>query len=177
MNNLIRRSAAPAIGCLFTSSFYETYNKHPIEVKSKHNYVSHNSSSSASHVVRCDANANIHVNNKSLGVNKVDEGPLLTVGNTSKDGSNENEQKDTVTPLEETKKEHNLEDEVKEDDQGPFFHDLFPLRQLMKPDLEYPLWDENWDGRQMDGEDGKDKKVQRYIRKHGVTRHIILIRQ
>lgn len=49
---------------------------------------------------------------------------------------------------------------------------MFPLRQLSKTIVEYPLWDENWDGR-----DTKvDKETYRFIRKNGVTRHIILIR-
>jgi len=56
-------------------------------------------------------------------------------------------------------------------DKEEFFHGLFPLRQLWKPTHEYPLWDSNWDGRKPD-----DNADRRYIRKNGVTRHIILVR-
>ena len=69
---------------------------------------------------------------------------------------------------------------------------------MWRPTLEYPLWDYNWDGRRPPpivqkekiegGEVGKDASSdnnslqmteaqrERYIRKKGVTRHIILIR-
>ncbi len=58
------------------------------------------------------------------------------------------------------------------------FHGLFPLRQLWKPKVEYPLFDTNWDNRKPEstGDKVKDRENSRYIRKHGVTRHIILIR-
>jgi serine/threonine-protein phosphatase PGAM5 len=63
------------------------------------------------------------------------------------------------------------------DEEGDF-HGLFPLRQLWRPQMEYPLWNRNWDGREPDvtGDKEEDRKVQRQIRKEGVTRHIILIR-
>ena len=73
------------------------------------------------------------------------------------------------------------------------YHGLFPRRQLWRPTLEYPLWDYNWDGRKPppiikkessteDNENGGGEKQMtegqrdRYIRKNGVTRHIIMIR-
>ncbi|KAL7543002.1 hypothetical protein ACHAXR_012888, partial [Thalassiosira sp. AJA248-18] len=58
------------------------------------------------------------------------------------------------------------------------YHGLFPRRQLWRPRLEYPLWDNDWDGRRpppippQEDDDGEE----RYIRKNGVTRHVILIR-
>lgn len=58
------------------------------------------------------------------------------------------------------------------------FHGLFPKRQLWHPKLEYPLWDNNWDGRKVEtsGDPQDDKVNLRRIRKDGVTRHIILVR-
>ena len=58
------------------------------------------------------------------------------------------------------------------------YHGLFPLRQLWKPRLEYPLWDANWDGKEpkSTGSVEKDRARARQIRKTGVTRHIILVR-
>jgi hypothetical protein len=58
------------------------------------------------------------------------------------------------------------------------FHGLFPMRQLWIPKLSYPLWDKNWDGRHptTTGDEEKDHRIQRHLRKHGVTRHIILVR-
>jgi serine/threonine-protein phosphatase PGAM5 len=63
------------------------------------------------------------------------------------------------------------------DAQGDF-HKLFPKRQLFQPRVEYPLWDENWDGRHppSTGDADEDRKRARSIRKEGVTRHIILVR-
>jgi hypothetical protein len=58
------------------------------------------------------------------------------------------------------------------------YHGLFPLRQLFVPAVEYPLWDNDWDGRQPEesGDSDENRRMHRKIRKHGVTRHIILIR-
>ena len=58
------------------------------------------------------------------------------------------------------------------------FHGLFPKRQLWRPKVEYPLWDDNWDGRELPstGDTMVDRERMRRIRKTGVTRHIILIR-
>jgi hypothetical protein len=58
------------------------------------------------------------------------------------------------------------------------YHGLFPERQLFVPAVEYPLWDSDWDGRQPEetGDSHEDRQMHRKIRKHGVTRHIILIR-
>lgn len=64
------------------------------------------------------------------------------------------------------------------DEKEEYFHNLFPKRQLWKPNKEYPLWDANWDGRHPILTDDKKKNEEqaRYVRKHGVTRHIILVR-
>ncbi|KAL3768779.1 hypothetical protein ACHAWU_006880 [Discostella pseudostelligera] len=72
------------------------------------------------------------------------------------------------------------------EEQEGSYHGLFPRRQLWRPTLEYPLWENNWDGRQLPpitslAEEGvengmTDAQRERYIRKKGVTRHIILIR-
>lgn len=66
------------------------------------------------------------------------------------------------------------------------YHGLFPRRQLWRPRLEYPLWDKDWDGRrpspmaQVEGIENEnfmtEAQRERYIRKKGVTKHIILIR-
>lgn len=70
------------------------------------------------------------------------------------------------------------------------YHGLFPRRQLWRPHLEYPLWDPDWDGRrpppipqpEEGGEETENSKQmtqgqrERYIRKNGVTKHVILIR-
>ena len=66
---------------------------------------------------------------------------------------------------------------MQSDAQGSF-HGLFPRRQLFVPALEYPLWNKNWDGRQMasTGDDEEDRRQLRQLRKTGVTRHIILVR-
>jgi serine/threonine-protein phosphatase PGAM5 len=59
------------------------------------------------------------------------------------------------------------------------FYGLFPKRQLWQPKVEYPLWDDNWDGRMPPSTgDNKaaDRERMRQIRKTGVTRHVILIR-
>ena len=59
-----------------------------------------------------------------------------------------------------------------------YYKDLFPKRQKWEPRVEYPLWDHNWDGRQLPstGNDDEDRRRMRAIRKSGVTRHIILVR-
>ena len=64
------------------------------------------------------------------------------------------------------------------------YHGLFPRRQLWRPRLEYPLWDYEWDGRQplplAAASDSNttmtESQRERWIRKEGVTRHVILIR-
>jgi len=65
-----------------------------------------------------------------------------------------------------------------EGDEHSLFHNLFPKRQLWKPSLEYPMWDENWDERALEHEGSNDdaRKLEQKIRREGVTRHIILIR-
>jgi hypothetical protein len=58
------------------------------------------------------------------------------------------------------------------------YHGLFPMRQLWKPALEYPLWNKDWDGRHEEttGDPDEDRRIQRQLRKSGITRHIILVR-
>jgi hypothetical protein len=77
------------------------------------------------------------------------------------------------------------DDNDNNDDDEVWYHNLFPLRQLFLPAVEYPLWDENWDERHSihlsndhPEEEHVDqyKKYMRQLRKNGVTRHIILIR-
>ncbi len=65
------------------------------------------------------------------------------------------------------------------DETEVYYHNLFPLRQLFVPAVEYPLWDENWDERQPSSstESAEEQKTQkRQLRKNGVTRHILLVR-
>lgn len=66
---------------------------------------------------------------------------------------------------------------MRHDEPGDF-HGLFPRRQLWRPLVPYPLWSKNWDGREppSTGDKEMDKDLMRQIRKHGVTRHIILVR-
>lgn len=83
----------------------------------------------------------------------------------------------TGGPLETKDDTAQLKEGMQPDLEGDFAG-LFPLRQLWVPRLSYPLWDTNWDGRQQEatGDREKDHQMQRQIRKHGVTRHIILVR-
>ena len=94
-------------------------------------------------------------------------------------------QQQPSTGVHENEQKEQKEEEV-------YYHNLFPLRQLFVPALEYPLWDENWDERQShppntstDGNDDMGQQQQqqqqhknyiRQLRKNGVTRHIILVR-
>jgi len=59
-----------------------------------------------------------------------------------------------------------------------YFYDIIPNAQLFTPRVDYPMWDKNWDGREpkRTGDDKIDRRRARYLRKHGVTRHIILVR-
>lgn len=52
------------------------------------------------------------------------------------------------------------------------YHGLFPKSQLWQPKKEYPLWDDDWDGRKppSTGDAAADRERQRHIRKTGVTR-------
>jgi hypothetical protein len=63
-------------------------------------------------------------------------------------------------------------------DEEPYFHGLFPRRQLWQPRVPYPLWDRNWDGREPppSGDREADRELQRQARRGGVTRHILLVR-
>lgn len=53
-----------------------------------------------------------------------------------------------------------------------YFDNLFPLRQLFQPSKPYPLWDDDWDGKQEERWAMSSKE----LRKNGKTRHVILIR-
>eukprot|EP00978_Attheya_sp_CCMP212_P041373 scaffold236383_cov56-Attheya_sp.AAC.2 len=53
---------------------------------------------------------------------------------------------------------------MRSDEEGDY-QNRFPKRQLFRPKLEYPLWDNNWDGR-------RDP----FSFSTGVTRHLLLIR-
>jgi hypothetical protein len=66
---------------------------------------------------------------------------------------------------------------MKDDEPGEY-HGLFPKRQLWQPKVPYPMWDRNWDGRDLasTGDKESDRDQARFVRKHGVTRHIILVR-
>eukprot|EP00558_Chaetoceros_sp_UNC1202_P007063 CAMPEP_0197243728 /NCGR_PEP_ID=MMETSP1429-20130617/9082_1 /TAXON_ID=49237 /ORGANISM="Chaetoceros sp., Strain UNC1202" /LENGTH=392 /DNA_ID=CAMNT_0042703993 /DNA_START=183 /DNA_END=1358 /DNA_ORIENTATION=- len=81
----------------------------------------------------------------------------------------------TSTPVPDESKDKK---DQEEDAKSKLFHGLFPLRQLWKPQVEYPLWDNNWDDRKPPsaGDRQKDHEHNRHVRKNGVTRHIILIR-
>lgn len=70
-----------------------------------------------------------------------------------------------------------MEEGMRPDAEGDF-HGLFPKRQLWVPRLEFPLWDKDWDGRHPSstGDPEEDHRMQRQMRKMGVTRHIILVR-
>ncbi|CAB9502658.1 protein phosphatase PGAM5, mitochondrial [Seminavis robusta] len=59
-----------------------------------------------------------------------------------------------------------------------YFYDIIPNSQIFQPKLEWPMYDENWDGREPipSGNDKLDRRKRRYLRKYGVTRHIILVR-
>ena len=52
------------------------------------------------------------------------------------------------------------------------YHGLFPKKQLWQPKNEYPLWDDDWDGRAPVslGDKTADRERMRRIRKTGVTR-------
>ena len=167
MNHLLRRSAAPAVACLFSSSIYQTQ---------------HGKNQSYDSVVRCDESVNVQ--KIQIQKPKQEEKSESTKAVLSKEtGMDLKPLQEKVTEIpsmhkqeEEAKGEE--EKKEKEEEEGPLFHNLFPLRQLWKPTLEYPLWDENWDSRQMKptGDNDKDRETKRFVRKNGVTKHIILIR-
>ena len=149
MNNLFRRSVAPVVTCLL----HQTFTKQ---------------------TTRCDDNPNV----QKLNVVVKDESLQAKEGAKISHVVVEEEKKKLEDEGKESKKGkvENVNEEEKEEE--PLFHNLFPLRQLWRPKLEYPLWDENWDGRKIatTGDDKKDREMKRYVRKNGITRHIILIR-
>lgn len=64
-----------------------------------------------------------------------------------------------------------------------YFYDILPNSQVFQPKYDWPMWDTNWDDREptpVAGEDETAKQLERrkkrYLRKNGVTRHIILVR-
>ena len=68
--------------------------------------------------------------------------------------------------------------DAEKDEEDLMYQNLFPLRQLCKPNVDYPLWDDDWDGKKPKSSGNEDedflKKVFAY--RNGVSRHIILIR-
>jgi len=165
MNNFLRRSITPTTSCLFVSS--TIFFSHEKDERKNYYQPSHNNLSTSwplsklrlqNKIVHCDANVKPQEQaNVGFPIKPTMESiPVPTQQQNAKE------------------KEEKSED--KEED--PQYNNLFPLRQLMKPKVEYPLWDEDWDGRalQTTGDRKKDHEHKRYIRKNGVTRHIILIR-
>ena len=70
----------------------------------------------------------------------------------------------------------NVETKLKSDSKGKekcYFGSPYPSRMIHTPKIPYPLWDEDWDGKQVKDVTSKEK---REIRKKGVTRHVILVR-
>lgn len=63
-----------------------------------------------------------------------------------------------------------------------YFYNLIPQSQLYQPKFPYPMWDDDWDQSTTTpttttgNNDKLDRRRRRYLRKHGVTKHIILIR-
>jgi len=181
MMNHIRQSGAPAIACLVSTTLYQNFassrsseitrrdqNKlHQLQRDEKKQGLQFSTNNTL--VSYCEAKANhigeatsIHTDDSLMGKQTVqpngqEHEELKGNGQNSLDAG-------------EMKKE--------KEEEGPMFHNLFPQRQLWNPKLEYPLWDEDWDGRKMKGtgDEAKDLDMKRSIRKKGVTRHIILIR-
>mmetsp|Transcript_17898 Transcript_17898/g.33775 ORF Transcript_17898/g.33775 Transcript_17898/m.33775 type:complete len:377 (+) Transcript_17898:153-1283(+) len=52
-----------------------------------------------------------------------------------------------------------------------YFHKLFPMRQLWKPAVEYPMWQDNWDGKQQQ----QQQQQQQEQSSAAMMRHYILI--
>ena len=79
-----------------------------------------------------------------------------------------------------TRELRNVPSSSSESEEEEMYKNLFPLRQLWKPKFEYPLWDDDWDGKQgipsASGNVEEDFKREVMVFKNGVTRHIILIR-
>ena len=163
MNNLFRRSAAPAVACLLHQTF-----SNRSSLSKQHKYDS---------IVHCEEDVTVQ---KVATVAKVEELKIKTLKATDAGTlvkvavGEEKEKKDG----EEGKESKNTNEEGIEEEEESLFHNLFPLRQLWTPKVEYPLWDEDWDGRKMEssGDEKKDRQMKRYVRKNGVTKHIILIR-
>ena len=59
-----------------------------------------------------------------------------------------------------------------------YFYDTLPNSQVFQPKFDWPMWDTNWDEREPtpSGDKQVDRRKKRYLRKNGVTRHIILVR-
>ncbi|KAL3906228.1 MAG: hypothetical protein SGILL_009354, partial [Bacillariaceae sp.] len=57
-----------------------------------------------------------------------------------------------------------------------WYHNLFPLRQKFEPRVEYPLWDENWDGNQNYRRRLMAEWAAGSPPKYVVVRHIFMIR-
>ncbi len=201
MNHIIRRSAAPAVACLVSSAIYQNFTKpsSSSEADQQQHRHHHHHQQQQQHgtkqrlyhqydtpVAYCDA--------KFDSIDKMSTGSSSNTGVTAPSNAapgitKDEDQNQKVQPSEETQKGKKEEEQIlvgvgekvkerEEEEEGPLFYDLFPERQLWKPTVEYPLWDEDWDGRKMKGtgDETKDLEMKRSVRKNGVTKHIILIR-
>ncbi len=173
MNQLLRRSAAPAVACLFTNSIYYSSRR-----KTQCDDVSVNRGVNADVTLKnvepssTTATTTTTTSTPSLPTSIEPQKELSKIPSLDDKQQQQQQQQHEKQPHDDEvvkKKEH--ENQVQ-------YHNLFPLRQLWKPNVEYPLWDENWDNKNMEstGDVEKDREMKRYTRKHGVTRHIILIR-
>lgn len=98
--------------------------------------------------------------------------------NSSSNHSTSSSKTDSVTAAARTTNSR-LKDGMDPTAGDDYYHDMFPKRQLFRPLLEYPLWNNNWDGLEPNISTGNrevDRKIARKIRNTGTTRHIILIR-
>ena len=166
MNHLLRRSAGPAVACLFTNSIYQKTTTAKCDVAN-----THSSNVQKIHLQPSKDDDDHHAKEKiptSIDTNKlkINNNEVLqqaVVGTT-------NDQ--TQVAVEDT-----TTSTKKEEKNDPKFHNLFPLRQLWKPKVEYPLWDTNWDERKMEsmGDEEKDRAMMRFVRKNGVTRYVYVV--
>jgi len=164
---LLRCSAAPSAAFVLSNVLNDKRQCH----RHRHGHL-HVSPKSVS----CEAEATIKLNVKV----KVDDSAIKIVAPQKVDPLNVQPPPPPTPPLSPspTPIETTKETEPPVNEEEVLFHGIFPLRQLWKPQVPYPLWDANWDGRKLEstGDKQKDHQTNRFIRKNGVTRHIILIR-
>ena len=169
MNHFLRRSAGPAVACLFTNSIYQrtTTAKCDVAANKNTNNVQkvHPPYKDDDHNAKEKIHTSIDTNQLKINNDVLQPQPpppplqVVVVGSTN----------DQPKAVEDTKS-----DKVKKDEDDPKFHNLFPFRQLWKPNVEYPLWDADWDERKMEntGDEEKDRAMMRFVRKNGVTRYV-----